>query len=59
MGNELKWLLKEGVGVFLGTLSLENRPTPFKNRPTLLEIKPTQELMSGEAAKEHATTAYT
>jgi len=33
MGNELKCLLKEGVGVFSRTFSLENRPTPFEIRP--------------------------
>jgi len=34
MGNELKWQLKEGMGVFLRTLSPQNRPIPFKSRPT-------------------------
>ena len=39
MGNELKWLLREGdVGMFSRALSLENRPTPFKSRPTLFKI---------------------
>jgi len=32
---------KRGVGVFLKTLSPENRPTPFKSKPTLLERRPT------------------
>ena len=33
MGDELKWLLKEGVCIFLKTLSLENKLTPFESRP--------------------------
>ena len=44
MGDELKWLLKEGVGVFLRTLSPEYRPTLFESRPILFEIRPTQVL---------------
>jgi len=47
MGNEVKWLLKEGGGgIFENplSLSLSNRLTPFKSRPTLFESRPTQVL---------------
>ena len=48
MGDELKWLLKRGVGVFSRTLSHENRPTPFESRPTLFESRPTQVLKDSD-----------
>jgi len=45
MGNELKWLLREGdVGMFSRALSLENRPTPFESRPTLFKSRLTRVL---------------
>ena len=44
MGDELKWQLKEGVGIFSRILSPENRPTPFETRPTLSESRPIQVL---------------
>jgi len=34
MGDELKWLLKAGVGIFLRTLTPKSRPIPFESRPT-------------------------
>ena len=40
MGNELKWLLKEGGGVLLRTPSHNNRLTLFKSRPTYLKVGP-------------------
>jgi len=44
MGDELKWQLKEGVGIFSRFLSPENRPTPFETSPTLSESRPIQVL---------------
>ena len=42
MGDEFKWLLKEkwGVVVFLGTLSLENRPNLLESMPAQLLKNP-------------------
>ena len=43
MGNELKWLLKEGVGVFESCdISLENTPTSHAIKPSLEPSPPPQ-----------------
>jgi len=34
MGDELKWLLKEGGERIFDNLSLKNRPTPLESGPT-------------------------
>ena len=41
MGDELKWLLKEGGGYIFENPLSQNRPTPFGTRPTLFESMPT------------------
>jgi len=40
MGDELKWLLKRGVGVFSKTFSLKNRPTLFESSTQICRHNP-------------------
>jgi len=40
MGDELKYLLKEGGGHISRTTSPENWHTPFESSPTLFESRP-------------------
>jgi len=43
MGDELKWLLKEGSGyMYIFENPLSCRPIPLEGRPTLFESRPTQ-----------------
>jgi len=51
MGDELKWLLKEGGGHIWRTLSLKNRPIAFKSRSTNIQIC---NVMSKIAAKQYS-----
>ena len=51
---------KRGVGIFSRTLSFENRPTPFKSRPTqVLSIQICNVIMSKRAAKQYSKNTST